>query len=67
MVVVVGGVVGIESLYGDEPRGGEALDADGGGEQQEEEEEAGGGRRGCEFVGSENERERERERWLRSE
>lgn len=65
VVVVVVGVVGIESLYGDEPRGGEALDADGGG--KEEEEEGGGGRRGCEFVGSENERERERERWLRSE
>lgn len=31
VVVVVAGVVGIESLYGDEPRGGEALDADGGG------------------------------------
>lgn len=58
VVVVAAGVVGIESLYGDEPRGGEALDADGGGK---EEEEAGGGRRGCEFVGSENERERERD------
>lgn len=61
VVVVAAGVVGIESLYGDEPRGGEALDADGGGKEEEEEEEAGGGRRGCEFVGSENERERERD------